>query len=839
MHITRATAPRARSASTWDLVPGKGLPAVDDEGVLTLPNGELRGVLELESVNLASMTPGEQDALAASFAATCASLVPGQHLQILVESHPANASDVLPALFAQVTPPTRALAEFSALWRSWLEEQFSRAHVPDLRFYALFSPARERLVGVAALRAALGGTTREPGEERRDLEQGGRDLLALCKRMGLAPRRLRGAAVRALLARALPLETLSLRESLDAVEIHVGGEEITYAASLYVLEWPARTSPGVLADLVALDCPYRLALHITGRGRYAERVRLERKRSRLSLALRAARSSGRGLVRVEMEQARAEIDGQVEALLDPRSAIVQLGLTLTLLAPTREALRTAVARARSLFQARLGAEVATARGLQLPLWRTTLPLGVDAAGLRTRARTETAGNLLPFLSHNPGTRTGYPLGFTAAGHELALLDFAERSLPNALCNVLGKSGSGKTFLVQKFLLWTLLTGGRVTIVDRSPGHYETLRSVVGGTTARLADPAPRTINIWDRGGGDVSLERKVAFVVSAHEILLRPGGAGGLEPLVRAILEQAITDVYTVSDGTPLERDLVAWLHDAGTTLGDAAERQVCRDLALTLGPYVGAGQYAPIVDRPTGVDLDSPLIIFDLEDLDEQMYAFAIFAATEAVDRRAKRRSAREGTNPAVVREALVIDEGWFILKYAGAGAWIDELARKGRHWGLTMFFISQQVSDTTDDPHATSLLTQGSVRCLFRQQDAPSRAGAGGTGWLAAVLGLSEEEVRQVQRLGGSEEEFVEMFLWRDSKQTGPRRGIVNVPAHPLEYWLFTSEPNRDRPRRDAMIRACGGDVWAAVKALAADEEIPDLGTRRAQGVGTEARA
>ena len=73
----------------------------------------------------------------------------------------------------------------------------------------------------------------------------------------------------------------------------------------------------------------------------------------------------------------------------------------------------------------------------------------------------------------------------------------------------------------------------------------------------------------------------------------------------------------------------------------------MCRDLALTLGPYVGTGQYAPIVDRPTGVDLDSPLIIFDLEDLDEQMYAFAIFAATEAVDRRAKRRSAREGTEP------------------------------------------------------------------------------------------------------------------------------------------------------------------------------------------------
>lgn len=793
----------------------RGALAIDDEGVLMLPDGQLRGVLELDSLNLASYSPDEQDTLADLFAGVAAALLPGQTLQIVVESQPVQAAQVLAEVFAHVQPRAPALAAFTTAWRPWLEERCGQTHVPDLHFYAVFSPATERPMGTTALKAALLGKRPDQGEARRDLEQASRDLTAAFKSMNLGPRRLRGAAMRRLVASHVGPQ-LRLTEELDALVT-----DAEMAASLYVLQLPHRTTPGWLRDLIALDCPYRLAIHLEGRDRYAERKRLERKRRGFSLATRAD-SRQRGLSSVDATRAQGEMERQIDDLLgDPHNAIVRMGLYLTLFASSRGDLRERVARARALIRSRLGAEVAWARGAQLPLWRSTLPLGVDVARFRQRTRTETVGNSLPFLSHNPGTRTGYPLGFTQIGHELALLNLAESSLPNALCNVIGKTSSGKTFLVQKLLLWTLLTGGRVTIVDRSPGHYETLRAVVGGVTARMADASPRTINIWDRGGGETTPARKIAFVLDAHEILLRDPGHP-LDGLQKALLEEGIREVYAGHpDGSaPLESELVAWLHAAAGRHGDAAKRTALEDMAYRLQPYVGEGQYAALVDRPTSVDMDSPLLIFDLEDLPAPLYAFALFAAAEALDRRAKRRSQREGTDPAVVREALVIDEGWFILKYAGAGAWIDELARKGRHWGMVMFFISQQLSDTTDDPHAASLITQGSVRFLFRQDEAPSRSGAGGLSWLATALSLSPVEARQIQRLGGVEREYTEMFLWRDNKHTGARRGVVTVIAHPLEYWLFVSGKS-ERLRRDRMIAACGGDVWAAIQALASDEE------------------
>ena len=40
-------------------------------------------------------------------------------------------------------------------------------------------------------------------------------------------------------------------------------------------------------------------------------------------------------------------------------------------------------------------------------------------------RSETVGNAFPFLTHNPGMPAGFPLGFTATGHELVLFDPAE------------------------------------------------------------------------------------------------------------------------------------------------------------------------------------------------------------------------------------------------------------------------------------------------------------------------------------------------------------------------------------------------------------------------------
>ena len=434
-------------------------------------------------------------------------------------------------------------------------------------------------------------------------------------------------------------------------------------------------------------------------------------------------------------------------------------------------------------------------------------------------RSETVGNALPFLTHNPGMPTGFPLGFTTVGHELVLFDPADPSLPNSLMNIVGRSGAGKTFLAQKLGLQTVLAGGRVTVIDRA-GHYEQLLSVVGGSAARLGAPTPPALNLWDHDG-DVTAA-KIGFVVDAHEIMLARQPGDRLDPLVRSVLERGIRGRLCRAARRPgADRTRPGGLAAGGS--GRRARTQRARallhGLAAKLEPFIGRGPLcrAAWTARPawiwkrrcwssTWMDFPHPACPGDVHDRRERGSP-------------GQAAPAARGADAERVRELLVLDEGWFLVKYAAAGAWIEELARRGRHWGLFLVFITQQLSDLVDDPTAATLFNAASVQMLFRQKDQRGADGEGGLSWLAEALGLSREETEQLGRLSGVRGEYTEMLLLRESKDSATvRRGVVQVFCHPLEYWLFTSEPLRDVPYRKRDDRGLGGDVWAAVKACAA---------------------
>ena len=46
---------------------------------------------------------------------------------------------------------------------------------------------------------------------------------------------------------------------------------------------------------------------------------------------------------------------------------------------------------------------------------------------------------------------------------------------------------------------------------------------------------------------------------------------------------------------------------------------------------------------------------------------------------------------------------------------------------------------------------------------------------------------------------------------------RTVLELRHAPEVYWLATSDPIRDTPRRDQALRAADGDPWAALAALA----------------------
>jgi hypothetical protein len=85
----------------------------------------------------------------------------------------------------------------------------------------------------------------------------------------------------------------------------------------------------------------------------------------------------------------------------------------------------------------------------------------------------------------------------------------------------------------------------------------------------------------------------------------------------------------------------------------------------------------------------------------------------------------------------------------------------------------------------------------------------------YLQDTLGLSDTEVRLISRLKTAKGRYSRAY-WIN----GPRgRGEVSLRLGGLEYWLATSEPGRDVPRRTAALSRHESDAWAALQELADD--------------------
>ena len=841
-----------------------------EDGVVTLPDGQLRSIIEVDPIDLGTLTPLSKNLVANRLGALAGSLAAGQTVQILVESRPLSVKEVLPDILRHMRADTRQEQRFVASYGAWLRNTIQRLHLPDLRFYLVVAPIPPSyVIGQRAEKL-----TRERLQE--SLLQARNNVIGHLKAMGVTYRVLRHEAVLAVLWNGTHHSTrdrcpsmgyfvpgreslrdkskdevaqvsaywlqqclfdLEVEETVDCVRIDNRRGHTQYAYSTYLIAPPEITSCGYLEPILTMEIPFRLSIFVRGLSKKMERFRLNTQRRALGMIVRDAEVRGR-VASMETELAALEATRLAQETLRPMVAVTRMSVYMTVFGSSREEAARLGLRVRNAFQNQLGAEVAFARGEQLPFWRSTLPLGVDVARDWYRTVSQTVGDGIPFLCHNPGTPGGMFLGLTPIGMEIVRFDPADPSLPTSLMSVMGRSGSGKTFLACKFVLYTLLTGGRVTVVDRA-GHYETVKSVFGGVSVRMADRQSPAINPWDlpdmrnmnRHERDAAMAQKIAFVVGLHDVLLADNKEMRLSRFERGLIERGVKAVYERCQEArvvPRERYLFQWMEEQlQDPAMEAEERRVLNGLKVSLGAYVFQGSAAWLVDRETTVDMDTRMLIFDTRDVDDSMIPLCMFMISEAVSRRAGAQKALD-EDRTVVRDLLVIDEGWFLIKYGQAARWLDDLARRGRHLGLFLLFITQQISDFSSNETAAALFNAAAVHFVFRQND----GGSGSVGKdeaerIASALRLTAPEGHRIMQLTTKAGESAQVYLVRESKLQGALiRGEVMVIPQPHEYWFFSSDPIRDVPERNRMIEACGGDVMRAVCRLANRRGLPKSG-------------
>jgi len=850
----RSGRPR-RLRTPLPLPSGPGQFTVEPDGTIVFADGTCLAIVRVDAfLNLSALGPYDQERVCREFAALVHGLAHAQPLQAVIESTPTAPDDAIAGMRALVTTADPELSGVAADTLAWVRKEVARTHVPDLSGYAVVAPAPERKGGLAGLveefRDQMGVQRTGPETvDRRGLDAAVDDTLTQLKASDLPARRLRRADTLAFLWRAANPGTpqpADLAATCDAGELaealtpaywrerrrHVehgvsdDGTPALYSCTLYFLGSKELTNPGTFADLIAIECNARLSWHLRGLDNLRERGRVLRKRKAFATSVRRAYEKKK-LPSLDDEDNKAEAEGLAQELHSAEEGLALSTVVLTLHARTVEELDTARRRALSLIGTRLGIQPGKGRGYQKPLWQASLPLGQNTARRRAkRWHTAVVGNGLPFLAHNPGTPTGFPVGFTSKGHELVLLDLIHQTLSTSVMIVTGAQGMGKTFWLLRCALWARYRGQRVTLIARAD-HFRPFVDLCGGTyiePGAEGQADPPILNLWDLPAG-MRLAKKVDFLIAAHEIMLCNPGQD-LDDEIRGVLDRAVQAVYRArgvvtgeerplrGEDAPLERELVA--HVERLSKGDglnARKQELLEKLHATLLQYVsdplyGAGRYAHLVDRPTRVDVEDDVLCWNLDGLAPRLYALTLFTVTDAMAHRAK--STFDATRGASA-EFLAIDEGWFLSEFMKAGAELTNWAKRSRHIGLILAFASQQLSEAIK-PGTKPIFDAASLKCVFRLADV--RETEDTAQWAARTLQCSIEEAHTLTGLHEGQ-----MMLFRQAKDGSRRRGLVGVMAPPLEYWAFTTETWTDVPTRNAAVARLGS-MAAAIRHLAGKE-------------------
>jgi hypothetical protein len=868
------TGPPAASGALLDVV------ALDRSGVLVTGEGALVRYAEVTPRNPRVMGTEEQQRVGEGFAAMVGRLRPGQSLQFYVEASPVRLTDVLDATRGEVQsalerqPRERAVA----LRRlADAHEQSLIAHATEqaaVRFrtyvvlpYLPASPVTkvdwEALRPRSRRRLPRAPLTRGLEEHQRALRESlvhTDNIISDLEALELSAQLLAGPEVAELLFRRfnpssvgtgyLPrLEVLGaldelgdvqtaaaaahrLREQIAASPVDLDDSRFIRVEQdlervLYVSSIPDFTEFGWLLQAMEIDRPFALSVHVHALDRRQERRRARNRRRRLH----GVNEGVRARRKVPDEEMLAQED-ETRELLDElrgrqRSSVYDVSIYQTVRerGPLADPMKLAEASERAVAALRDAADADAKFGgfMQKDLWQSTLPLGRDVAKRTKKYVSRHVGDTVPLVGPSCGSPNGMPFFFAEGVHTLENLNPWDRTFINGLMLANGLQGSGKTMFGIITAARLLPYGPTVTVLDRS-GHWELLTKLVPGA-AHLSiggGDTHATINPWDVPDVRRVGPEKIAFLRDLHELLVGDHHAGSdryeISERERNLLSEAIRGVYSrcAREGrTPLERDLRIELERQHAEERKAAGAETDRSATLAsladrLSRYVGDGEDAYLVDRPTTVPNDAPLVVFDTRPARNQLVP-AMFIALEhtvaKVERRRAERLSHDGPAPLFPGDALFSDETWKLVQRRATGEFFNDLARRSRHLGLFMLAISQHLGDF-DNEYGRPLLRSANMKLFFQQSIEELR-------YLQDTLGLSDTEVRLISRLKTAKGRYSRAY-WIN----GPRgRGEVSLRLGGLEYWLATSEPGRDVPRRTAALANHDGDAWAALQELADD--------------------
>lgn len=585
---------------------------------------------------------------------------------------------------------------------------------------------------------------------------------------------------------------------------------------------------GWLARIIDEDMPLDVSLHIHPRDARAALLTLRRHLAQYEASAALDQRMGR-LPDPERRIAVEDVTRLQERIERGTTHVFDFGLYVRLYATRQGGLAQLEHRTEQVHGAfdHLGVVARPALWEQDLAFTSILPQGRDALHRTRFFDTETIATAWPFSTSSVSMSEGILFGLVPANGSFVILDPFSPRFENANQVVFGVSGGGKSYATKLRVIRSLIAGISSIIVDPE-NEYQRLCLQMGGQYIRLAPGSNQHINPFDlpasgAGNGENVAGQEIGYggyrenqpddedllaekIQSLHaffDLLLAergPGQSGTLTRHEKALLDQVICAAYAqagiTSDRRTHERPapLLREVYQLLTSVTYRGEDST--GLANRLHRYV-EGALSRLFAAATDVELDNPLVVFNIADLDEELRPLGLYLVSDCIWNHVR----REQLNPRP--RLLLVDEAWSLLQFPEGGRFLASLVRRARKRYLGMVTISQDINDFLGSEWGQTILKNSSTKLLMKQDSSSIDL-------ITDTFKLSAGERRQL--LASEKGEGLLFALGA--------RIAIRVEASPAEHALSTTDP-----MEMAQPQSTQPERRRASQAKAGEEDLPAL--------------
>ena len=376
-----------------------------------------------------------------------------------------------------------------------------------------------------------------------------------------------------------------------------------------------------MKDLSELTCELALAVHFRPLD-HAEGLDLVKRQiaemeMQRSNELRKARKQGNGEESIphELVASRQEALELREQLESSNEKLFTTTIVIGVSGKTREELAEAVEQVRAAGR-KQSCGFETLKYMQEDGLNAVLPLGVCRLPIFRTLTTATVAVMVPFTTQELLQPGGRFYGVNAISKNLVVGSRTATMNGNAF--ILGTTGAGKSQFGKGEAFQTFLgTDDDIIIVDPEK-EYVALGDAMGATRIEISAGSTACINPLhmdrDANADDGSpIKLKAEFILSLCEVLI--GGASGLTPVQRSIIDRCVTRIYGhfLQDKRALPPTLNTLFEELNAQPEDEAKA-----IATALELYA-SGSFSGF-SQQTNVDTSNRVIVYDIARLGSDM---------------------------------------------------------------------------------------------------------------------------------------------------------------------------------------------------------------------------